>query len=62
MTQLFDLVNDPWELNNLADDPAQADKVMELRTELRRYSEEWDDRSSEWGEVFWPVYESSLDS
>lgn len=62
MTQLFDLQNDPWELNNLACAPAHSDKLVELRAELRRYSEDWDDRSSEWGEVFWPVFEASVNA
>ena len=35
-TQLFDLVDDPWEVNNLADDPNCAEHVTRLRGELAR--------------------------
>lgn len=52
-TQLFDTVNDPWELANLAENPEFADTVCELRKELVRFSHDWNDRDSEWGETFW---------
>lgn len=52
-TQLFDLKNDPWELANLAEKPEFADKVCELRKELVKYSNEWNDHESEWGKTFW---------
>jgi arylsulfatase A-like enzyme len=61
-TQLFDLDNDPWELTNLATDPAYAGIVQELRTELNRYSVEWSDRESKCGQVFWPVYDASVNA
>ncbi len=35
-TQLFDLEADPDELNNLADDPAQADRIEQLTTRLKQ--------------------------
>ncbi len=34
--QLFNLNEDPWELNNLANDKTYADKVKELKTELEK--------------------------
>lgn len=36
-TQLFDLANDPWEINNLSDDPNYSDHLSRLRVELRRW-------------------------
>lgn len=52
-SQLFDLANDPWEQTNLIADPNYAEKVAELRQELVRYSVDWNDRESEWGQTFW---------
>ncbi len=57
MTQLFDLAADPFELNNLATDPACDDLRRRLQAELTRFSYEWNDRESKWGQMFWPVYE-----
>ena len=53
MTQLFDLENDPYELNNLADSPSHADKLSLMREKLRQCRDEWDDEKSPWGERFW---------
>ena len=41
--QLFDLERDPWEINNLADDPASAATVSRLETLLKRVLKEADD-------------------
>jgi arylsulfatase A-like enzyme len=38
--ELFDTENDPHELQNLAGDPAYADKLSELRAECERWMEE----------------------
>jgi arylsulfatase A-like enzyme len=56
VTQLFDLANDPWELNNLAQNPAYLSKVRELRGELLRLRDEWGDRETSWGQTFWAGY------
>jgi arylsulfatase A-like enzyme len=58
MTQLFDLAEDPWELHNLAGDPAHAAKLAELREQLVQFRDEWGDRATEWGQKFWGVYGS----
>ena len=38
--ELFDLATDPYELNNIVDDPANADLVAELKAELHRLQAE----------------------
>lgn len=35
--ELYDTESDPYEINNLANDPNHADKLQELRTELARW-------------------------
>jgi arylsulfatase A-like enzyme len=51
-TQLFDVIDDPWELENLADDPARADDLARLRNELQRWRTELDDPCDEFWDVF----------
>ncbi len=41
--QLFNLEEDPWETNNLADLPEHAERVKSLATELKRWQTETDD-------------------
>jgi len=41
-TQLFDLKNDPWEIKNLADDPAHAEQLKSLRERLEQLYREYD--------------------
>lgn len=53
VTQLFDLEADPWEIHNLADDPAHAKTLARLRQEMVRYREEWGDPKTPWGQCFW---------
>ncbi|MDQ1255937.1 MAG: hypothetical protein QG656_531 [Candidatus Hydrogenedentes bacterium] len=50
-TQLFNIEADPWELTNLANDPAHAETVTRLRTELRRWRNEFGDPSPFWDTV-----------
>jgi arylsulfatase A-like enzyme len=54
-TQLFDVLDDPWELNNLADDPAHADTVARLRKEISRWRTEFDDPCDAFWEAFEPA-------
>jgi arylsulfatase A-like enzyme len=51
-TQLFDLESDPFELENLADNPAYVAQLKRLRRELLRWKEETDD-----GSKFWQDYD-----
>lgn len=41
--QLFDLDRDPWEMNNLAEEPAQRERVKEMQALLARWMAEVDD-------------------
>jgi arylsulfatase A-like enzyme len=52
-TQLFDLENDPWEIDNLAKNAEYAEKLDELRKKLIEYRDEWDDSTAQWGAFFW---------
>ena len=52
-TLLFDLEEDPWEMNNLADRPEHQERLEELRRALRHFAEDWNDAASPWGETFW---------
>ena len=38
LDELYDLVNDPWELTNVAADPAHAPVLAELRLHLADWS------------------------
>jgi len=48
--ELFDLAEDPLELSNVYDDPANADTVQELKAELKRLREQAQDESAPWAE------------
>lgn len=56
--ELFDTWEDPYELNNLAADPAYSEKLTELRTECVRWMDAIGDMGkipeSEILEMFWP--------
>ena len=52
-TQLFDLVEDPYECVNRIDDPALAGKRIELEAALLRASDAWGDRETKEGHNFW---------
>lgn len=42
-TQLFDIVNDPWEINNLADNPDYADRIETMQNMLTDWQIKLDD-------------------
>ena len=58
LEELFDVENDPHELQNLAEDPAYSDKLNELRTELDSWLSDFEDLGfkpeEELIKEFWP--------
>lgn len=56
--ELFDTQNDPFELKNLASDPAYSSKLGELRTELNKWMVQTKDKGfiaeKDWVASFWP--------
>jgi len=55
-TQLFNLKDDPLEKNNLADKADYAEKLSDLRKELLRQKDLWDDTESDVSQKFWRAY------
>lgn len=55
-TQLFDLENDPWELNDLSYDKDAYPTIYHLRERLKETAKEWGDMESPEGERFWNEY------
>lgn len=54
--QLFDLKEDPMEMNDLSSDPKYKDKINELKELLQKYKVEWDDLSHPYGKKYWESY------
>tara|TARA_Y200000002_G_scaffold356950_1_gene339113 strand:+ start:2536 stop:4227 length:1692 start_codon:yes stop_codon:yes gene_type:complete len=56
--ELYDLQSDPYEVHNLAKDPAHKEKLIELRTQLKKWQTEINDRGftpeTEIISEFWP--------
>ena len=52
-TFLYDIQNDPWETENLANDEKYADRVREMRDKIIRHRDEWQEQSHPWGVDFW---------
>lgn len=55
-SQLFDLENDPWEMANLIATEGLGDTRENLREELFRYRDEWDDEKHRLGAEYWSGY------
>lgn len=51
--ELFDLEEDPWQMNNVAGDPVYQDIEEELREQLNRYLRETGDPRVTGGEIIW---------
>ncbi len=52
-TFLYNLKNDPWEKENLADCDGYKDKVDEMREKIIKHRDEWEEQSHPWGVNFW---------
>lgn len=52
-TFLYDIKNDPWETQNLANDEKYKDKVAEMREKILKHRDEWEEQSHPWGIDFW---------
>ncbi len=59
-TQLFDLANDRWEMNSIANNPAQQNRVVAMRKTLKKEADRWDDAKTEWGKTFWSRVDNKL--
>ena len=57
MTQLFDIVDDPGERRNLADDPRHAALLAKMRDSMFARRDEWGDCETPWGRQFWSSYD-----
>lgn len=58
-TQLFDLENDPLEMENLASDPDYADTVESLRLRLAENRDSWEETQTHWGKFWWEGFSRS---
>jgi arylsulfatase A-like enzyme len=56
-TQLFDLLDDPWETTNLYGKDTHEMIVQELRELLFKYRDEWDDCLHPLGKSYWEAYQ-----
>lgn len=52
-TFLYDIKNDPWETENLAQTEEGKDKVQKMRKKLFKYRDEWEEQLHPWGTDFW---------
>ena len=56
-TRLFDLRQDPWETNSLANDPAHASTLQRLQHKMVRLRQEYDDGTARGKELYPEMYE-----
>ena len=55
-TQLFDIKNDPWEMNDLSEKNEYKEIIEGLKEELFKCRDEWDDTKHPLGEKYWSKY------
>ena len=56
LTQLFDLLTDPWEKNNFYDVAGYEEITARLRAKLFEYRDKWDDETHKYGAQYWQLY------
>ncbi len=61
-TFLYDLTQDKWETNNLAEDENQKDRIIEMRQKMLRHRDSWNEQSHGWGKDFWTRFDLQKDS
>lgn len=52
-TQLFDVSQDPQEMNSIANEDSSSEMLQEMRQGLLRLSKEWEDENHPMGREFW---------
>ena len=52
-TFLYDIKNDPWETQNLANLQEYEEKVNEMREKIIKHRDAWEEQSHPWGVDFW---------
>ena len=52
-TFLYDIKNDPWEIENLANRDEYKEKVIEMREKILKHRDDWEEQSHPWGIDFW---------
>ncbi|MGC8972431.1 MAG: sulfatase-like hydrolase/transferase [bacterium] len=60
ITQLFDLENDPWEINNLSTRKEYVEVMTKLRQEMEKTRDEWGDELHPLGRKFWSYYRNVI--
>ena len=55
-TQLFDLESDPWETDDLSNNPDHSDLIDALRKRMIKIRNEWEELETYWGMYFWKSF------
>ena len=56
LTQLFNLNEDPWEMNNMAGTNAGIEIVARLRERMAAFRDEWKEEENLFGQLYWQQY------
>lgn len=51
-TFLYNIKNDPWETENLANEE-HKEKILEMRKKMLCYRDDWEEQNHPWGKDFW---------